>query len=468
MIEGEIPHFKRPYALSCARTRVHQNVKKESLVFTSLNFRKTKNIPAAEKNETPSTTEKTYITKPPNQDNIRSFTTSISPRVTPQRPHHSRTTSNQIQISSLIQQKPMTPAEVIENFSYHLSDFEKKEIKIYKKIYFFGPNATKQKGNFTDASKNFIVRLKDHISFRYEICGILGAGSYGQVLKCFDHKKQQNVAIKIIKSQTTFRKSGESEYKILQYLANITKEEMNIIKPLKKLEFRGHFCIVTELLYLNLYQFIETNDFQPINANIVKRITTQLLIALNHIHSNNIIHCDLKPENILLKNSNKSSIRVIDLGSACFKNSTFFSYIQSRFYRAPEILFQCEYNEKIDIWSLGCIVFELLTGTVLFNGKNEHEQIYKITSILGFPPFSIVERVKKRYDYNFQCLKGISRICLRDILKNYSEDVVDFIESCLTWDYEERISAKDGLKTLWIKGRHLRSSSETLKIVQDV
>ncbi|OMJ94751.1 hypothetical protein SteCoe_1930 [Stentor coeruleus] len=467
MNEGEIPHFKRPYALSFARTRVLQNVKKESLAFTSLNFRKTTTKPT-EKNGTPLRLDKKCMSKPPNQDNIRSFTHSVSPRVTPQRPHHARTTSNQIQVSSLIQPKSMTPAEVIENFSYHLTDFEKREINIYKKIYFFGPNAAKQKGNFTDASGNFIVRLKDHISFRYEICEILGSGSFGQVLKCFDHKDQQNVAIKIIKSHTKFRKSGESEYKILKHLTSTIKEETNIIKPLKKLEFRGHFCIVTELLYLNLYQFIETNDFQPININIVKRITTQLLIALSHMHSNNIIHCDLKPENILLKNSSKSSIRVIDLGSACFKSSTFFSYIQSRFYRAPEIILQCEYNEKIDIWSLGCIVFELLTGNVLFDGNNEHEQIYKITNLLGFPPLSIVEKVKKKHNYSFQAMKGISRISLRNILKNYSEDVVDFIESCLTWDYEERISAKDGLKTQWIRGHHARSSSETLKIVHDV
>jgi dual specificity tyrosine-phosphorylation-regulated kinase 2/3/4 len=83
-----------------------------------------------------------------------------------------------------------------------------------------------------------------------------------------------------------------------------------------------------------------------------------------------IIHCDLKPENILLKEENKSGIKVIDVGSGCFEPKQLYTYIQSRFYRAPEIIFGIKYTSAIDIWSFGCILIELYTGFPLFPGEN--------------------------------------------------------------------------------------------------
>jgi dual specificity tyrosine-phosphorylation-regulated kinase 2/3/4 len=176
----------------------------------------------------------------------------------------------------------------------------------------------------------------------------------------------------------------------------------------------------------------------------------------------------LKPENILLKNSNKSSIRLIDFGTACIKSSNYYSYIQSRYYGAPEVLLKLDYDEKIDIWSLGCIAYELLTGTMLFNGKNEHEQLCKIVSVIGFPPLTVIDKIKKKSkDFNIQALKGIPKVSLRKVLANYDIIVVEFIESCLTWNYEERISASEGLKCSWIKGNR-RSLSETPRMVNSI
>jgi dual specificity tyrosine-phosphorylation-regulated kinase 2/3/4 len=83
------------------------------------------------------------------------------------------------------------------------------------------------------------------------------------------------------------------------------------------------------------------------------------------------VHCDLKPENILLKQPNKSGIKVIDYGSSCFTNSRIYTYIQSRFYRAPEIILGIPYTMAIDMWSFGCIIAELYTGYPIFPGENE-------------------------------------------------------------------------------------------------
>ena len=86
-----------------------------------------------------------------------------------------------------------------------------------------------------------------------------------------------------------------------------------------------------------------------------------------------IIHCDLKPENIILKEKNKSGIKVIDFGSSCFRSKRIYTYIQSRFYRAPEIILGLPYDHGIDMWSFGCILAELYTGYPLFPGENEFE-----------------------------------------------------------------------------------------------
>jgi dual specificity tyrosine-phosphorylation-regulated kinase 2/3/4 len=85
------------------------------------------------------------------------------------------------------------------------------------------------------------------------------------------------------------------------------------------------------------------------------------------------VHCDLKPENILLKKANKSGIKLIDFGSSCFENERYYTYIQSRFYRAPEIMLGIPYTTAIDMWSCGCIVFEFLAGVPLFAGENERD-----------------------------------------------------------------------------------------------
>jgi dual specificity tyrosine-phosphorylation-regulated kinase 2/3/4 len=97
------------------------------------------------------------------------------------------------------------------------------------------------------------------------------------------------------------------------------------------------------------------------------------LQALKYLRDENVIHCDLKPENILLKSPDKSGIKVIDFGSSCFSNERIYTYIQSRFYRAPEIILGIPYTTAIDMWSFGCILAELYTGFPLFPGESEME-----------------------------------------------------------------------------------------------
>lgn len=121
-------------------------------------------------------------------------------------------------------------------------------------------------------------------------------------------------------------------------------------------------------------------------------IAKQILTALSYIHDLKLIHCDLKPENILIKSYSRSEIKVIDFGSSCFIHDHLSSYVQSRSYRAPEVILGCSYDYKIDIWSLGCILAELLTGYVLFQNESVQGLLSRIVGIIGpFPEYMMKE-----------------------------------------------------------------------------
>mmetsp|Transcript_5989 Transcript_5989/g.18034 ORF Transcript_5989/g.18034 Transcript_5989/m.18034 type:complete len:358 (-) Transcript_5989:366-1439(-) len=126
----------------------------------------------------------------------------------------------------------------------------------------------------------------------------------------------------------------------------------------------------------------------------------QLCTALAYLHGQNVVHRDLKPENILLRNLQSPAIKIIDFGSACYEQQMpTSSYIQSRFYRSPEVLLGCPYSTSIDMWSLGCILVEMHTGEPLFSGQDEADQVSKIYELLGPPPAHMVQSGTKGQKY---------------------------------------------------------------------
>jgi len=132
--------------------------------------------------------------------------------------------------------------------------------------------------------------------------------------------------------------------------------------------------------------------------SLIRKFSRHLLKSLEFLSRSDvdIIHCDLKPENILLKNPRRSAIKLIDFGSSCYLNKRAYSYIQSRFYRSPEVLLGLPYTQKIDMWSLGCVCVEMHTGEPLFGGANQADQICRIVDILGMPPASMIRASPER------------------------------------------------------------------------
>jgi dual specificity tyrosine-phosphorylation-regulated kinase 2/3/4 len=120
--------------------------------------------------------------------------------------------------------------------------------------------------------------MRDHIAFRYEILDTLGKGSFGQVLKVLDHKTEQHVALKIIRNKKRFHQQAQVEVKILDKIrSEDTDDTANIIKMIEYFEFRGHLCIAFELLSMNLYEFIKSNNFRGFSLTLIRKYFSLLL-----------------------------------------------------------------------------------------------------------------------------------------------------------------------------------------------
>ncbi|KAM5345527.1 hypothetical protein ACJ41O_011388 [Fusarium nematophilum] len=236
---------------------------------------------------------------------------------------------------------------------------------------------------------------------RYLILDVLGQGTFGQVVKCQNLKTQEVVAVKVIKNRTAYFNQSMMEVSVLDLLN--TKLDKNDDHHLLRLKdtfiHRQHLCLVFELLSVNLYELIKQNQFRGLSTTLVRVFAQQLLNGLALLNKARLIHCDLKPENILLKNLESPIIKIIDFGSACDERQTVYTYIQSRFYRSPEVLLGLPYSSAIDMWSLGCIVVELFLGLPLFPGSSEYNQVSRIVEMLGNPPNWMIEMGKQAGDF---------------------------------------------------------------------
>jgi dual specificity tyrosine-phosphorylation-regulated kinase 1 len=252
---------------------------------------------------------------------------------------------------------------------------------------------------YDDEDGNYLPTKGEEINQRYVVEQSLGSGSFGVVVKAYDTISKAYVAIKLIKNKEAFYKQAQYEIAILRKVHE-TKQNNNIVLMREYFDWRNHLCIVTELLYINLYELLKHTNFSGVSLNLTRKFAYQILVSLCYLRNMDIIHCDLKPENILLKSAKNSSIKLIDFGSSCYYTNRMFTYIQSRFYRSPEVLLGLPYDCAIDMWSLGCILVELHTGVPIFDGKNEGEQIGKIIRILGHPPNWMIEKMSntKRKD----------------------------------------------------------------------
>ena len=400
------------------------------------------------------------------------------------------------------------PSCVLEAYKEHLTPYERTEIERYQRVYYTGVTAEKinppsegpvHNHGFDDEKGCYNIVLHDHIAYRYEILRVLGKGSFGQVVRAFDHKKNIHVAVKVVRNEPRFHRQVREEVRLLDVLRKLDKNNNhNVVHMLDAFTFRSHPVIIFELHSFNLFELIKKNRFQGFQLYLVRKFGRSILQCLDLLHRNRIIHCDLKPENVLLREAGRTGIKVIDFGSSCYEDKTIYTYIQSRFYRAPEIILGLKYGMPIDMWSFGCILAELHTGVPIFPGESEGDQIALMMELRGKPSDQLLLMSKRRKHFFTEDL--IPRYCtlkvnadgkkvlvggtskrgrprgppgskdLEKALKSDDPAFLDFIDQCLQWNPADRLTPSEALKHPWMQSSQSaparKASAEKIKSVQ--
>ncbi|KAH7294015.1 hypothetical protein KP509_28G052800 [Ceratopteris richardii] len=295
---------------------------------------------------------------------------------------------------------------------------------------------------------------------RYQVLEVIGKGSYGLVCSAIDSYTGEKVAIK--KINDVFEHVSDAirilrEIKILRFLRHPDIVQIkHILLPPSPRDFKDVY-VVFELMEADLYQVIKAND--DLTSEHFQFFLYQLLRALKFIHSANIFHRDLKPKNVLANSDCK--LKLCDFGLARVtlsgSSSAIFwtDYVATRWYRAPELCgsFYAKYTTAIDIWSIGCIFGELLTGKPLFPGKNVVHQLDLITDLLGTPSAEFISGIRndkaKRYLTNMRKKKPVQ---FEERFPNADPSALQMLKRLLAFDAKDRPTAEEALADPYFAG----------------
>ncbi|KAJ0733497.1 putative mitogen-activated protein kinase CMGC-MAPK family [Helianthus annuus] len=297
-------------------------------------------------------------------------------------------------------------------------------------------------------------------SNRYKILEIIGKGSYGVVCAAVDTQTGEKVAIK--KITNIFEHSSDAirilrEIKLLRLLRHPDIVEIKrIMMPPSRRDFKDIY-VVFELMESDLHQVIKAND--DLTHEHHRFFLYQMLRALKYMHTANVYHRDLKPKNILANANCKLKICDFGLARAAFTDTptTIFwtDYVATRWYRAPELCgsFYSKYTPAVDIWGIGCIFAEVLTGKPLFPGKSVVHQLELITDLLGTPSLDTISRVRndkaRKYLTDMRKKKPVS---FSEKFQEVDPLALKLLQRLLAFDPKDRPTAEQALADPYFKG----------------
>lgn len=420
-------------------------------------------------------------------------------------PHGCSGTAREESSENVIHGKyPMHSSIALERNRSHLTRFECLEILQYEAVYFVGKyhakshdlheasiSPTGRKSVFTDEKGHYCILPGDHIQYRYEMLRFIASGSYGCVYKCKDHKTGDVVAVKMCTRRDSILREAKHETNMMEYIqhdaSGNTCYHPGVVKMHEFFRFRKHVVIVYELLGMDLYEHMKVLQFRGCRESFLKCVAVQIFDALRYLHGRNIVHCDVKPENILLCGHGSTSVKLIDFGSSCHAGRPVFGYVQSRYYRAPEVFLGLPYGPEVDVWSFGCVLFELLIGKPLFSAPTEGQMLGVIASLLGPIPGHMA-RASSRRDIFFEASSNILKekcapassalytfytqgTTLADIVPGTrcSPSFVDLLTKCLQWDPKARITPQEALEHPWFglfSTHYIRPASHHIPVHQ--
>ncbi|KAL0969616.1 hypothetical protein UPYG_G00229870 [Umbra pygmaea] len=283
----------------------------------------------------------------------------------------------------------------------------------------------------------------------YKIIKKIGEGTFSEVVKAQSLKDGKYYACKTMKQPISSLEQANNLREV-QAMKRLNPHP-NIIQ-LHELIFdkeSGTLSLVCELMEMNVYEFIRGRQ-QPLPDSKIKHYMYQLCKSLDHMHSNGIFHRDVKPENILIK---QDVLKLGDFGScrSLYSKPPHTEYISTRWYRAPEcLLTDGYYSHKMDMWSVGCVFFEIISLSPLFPGTNELDQMTKIHDVLGTPDSSLLQKFKQsrgmRFDFPPRKGSGISQL-----IPNCTAPSLSLLYQMLAYDPEERIGARAALQHAYFR-----------------
>ncbi|KAK7103924.1 MAPK/MAK/MRK overlapping kinase-like isoform X3 [Littorina saxatilis] len=284
---------------------------------------------------------------------------------------------------------------------------------------------------------------------KYRILGKKGEGTFSEVLKVQNIKDGTYKACKKMKQsyESIDQVNNLREIQAMRRLA----PHANVLELFEVIfdKKSGTLVLICELMDMNIYELIRgKRHYLP--ERKIKHYMYQLLKSIDHMHRNGIFHRDVKPENILIR---EDVLKLADFGScrSVYSKQPYTEYISTRWYRAPEcLLTDGYYTYKMDIWSIGCVFFEILSLHPLFPGSNEVDQIAKIHDIMGTPDPSVLNKLKRSrgMNFNFPPKKGSGT---ERLLTHVSQEAVELIYQMCTYDPDDRITARQALKHHYFK-----------------
>ncbi|XP_015244977.1 PREDICTED: MAPK/MAK/MRK overlapping kinase isoform X1 [Cyprinodon variegatus] len=300
----------------------------------------------------------------------------------------------------------------------------------------------------------------------YKIIKKIGEGTFSEVLKTQSTKDGKFYACKTMK-QTINSLEQANNLREVQAIKMLSPHA-NIIQ-LHELIYdkgTGTVSLICELMEMNIYELIQGRK-SPLPEQTVRSYMYQLCKSLDHMHSCGIFHRDVKPENILIK---QNVLKLADFGScrSVFSKPPHTEYISTRWYRAPEcLLTDGYYSLKMDIWSAGCVFFEIMRLNPLFPGANELDQLAKIHNVLGTPDLSLLQKFKQsramHFDFTPRKGSGISRL-----LPSCPAPALSLLYQMLAYDPDERISAETALRHTYFREIRMGDkNSDTLQRVSE-
>ncbi|XP_072222457.1 mitogen-activated protein kinase 14A isoform X2 [Leuresthes tenuis] len=281
---------------------------------------------------------------------------------------------------------------------------------------------------------------------RYQNLSPVGSGAYGSVCSAYDMKMGFKVAVKKLSRPFQSIIHAKRTYRELRLLKHMKHENviglLDVFSPATSLKEFNDVYLVNHLMGADLNNIVKC---QKLTDDHVQFLIYQILRGLKYIHSADIIHRDLKPSNLAVNED--CELKILDFGLARLTDDEMTGYVATRWYRAPEIMLNwMHYNMTVDIWSVGCIMAELLTGRTLFPGTDHINQLQQIMRLTGTPPANLINRMPSHEARNYiNSMPLMTKRNFADVFIGANPLAVDLLEKMLVLDTDKRITAAQAL-----------------------